>query len=75
MHFSRPVKMGKLLKKIKKLNTIACYYKIKQDLTAQNKYRSLFKKVYVRKTEKAYHNPFIIENALAMVPKFCKKHL
>lgn len=49
MHFSRPVKMSKLLKKIKKLNTISSAYKIKNDISIQNKYRSVFKKVYLRK--------------------------
>lgn len=75
MHFSRPVKMGKLLKKIKKLNTISSFYKIKQDIAVQNKYRSVFKKIFLRKNQKIYNNQMIIENALLYIPKFCKKHL
>lgn len=75
MHFSRPVKMSKLLKKIKKLNTISSAYKIKNDISIQNKYRSVFKKVYLRKNQKTINNPLIIDNALLFVPKFCKKHL
>lgn len=60
MHFSRPVKMSKLLKKIKKMNTISCFYKIRQDIASQNKYRSTFKKVFLKKSEKCIHNPLII---------------
>lgn len=75
MHFSRPVKVGKLLRKIKKLSTISSFYKIKHELGVQNKYRSAFRKIYLRKTEKPINNPFIIDNALLMIPKFCKKHL
>lgn len=41
--------MGKLLKKIKKMNTISSYYKIKQDIASQNKFRSAFKKVFLKK--------------------------
>lgn len=37
MHFSRPVKVSKLLKKIKKLNTISNNYKIKNDIAGINK--------------------------------------
>lgn len=69
------MKVGKLLRKIKKLSTISSAYKIKHDIAVMNKYRSVFKKVYLRKQERTIHNKEIIENALLMIPKFCKKHL
>jgi len=75
MHYSRPVKVSKLLKKIKKLNTISNFYKIKHDIAAQNKYRSVFKKIYLKKNERCINNPTVIDNALLFIPKFCKKHL
>ena len=75
MHYSRPVKMSKLLKKIKKLNTISSFYKIKHDIAAQNKNRSVFKKIYLKKTERCTNNQMVIDNALLFVPKFCKKHV
>lgn len=40
-----------------------------------NKYRSVFKKHYLKKQQKTIHNKEIIENALLMIPKFCKKHV
>lgn len=49
MSFARPVKMAKLLRKIKKMNTISSHYKIKQDTASANKYRSAFKKVFLKK--------------------------
>lgn len=58
--YSRPVKVAKLLKKIKKLNMISNFYKIKQDISGQSKLRSFFKKVYLRKTERTITNPLII---------------
>lgn len=74
MYFSRPVKVSKLLKKIKKMNTISTHYKIRQDISSQNRLRSIFKRVFITKRIKTENEPLIIETATAYIPRFCKKH-
>ena len=75
MYFSKPVKVSQLLKKVKKMNAISTHYKLRGDISNQNKYRSLFKKLYLKKTEKTIHNPYVIECAFAYTSKFTKKHI
>ena len=74
MNFSRPVKINQLLTKIKKMNAISFQYKIRQDISNQNKYRSAFKKVYLRRYEKSITSPLVTETAMVYSPKFTKKN-
>lgn len=57
------------------MSTLSQHYKIKQDISAPNKLRSLFKKIYIKKKEKTISNPLIIENAVVFIPKFSSKHI
>ena len=73
--YSKPVKVQKLLRKIKKLSMISNHYKIKQELSSISKERSLFKKKYIKHKQRAIHDPLVLESALLYELKFCKKNL
>ena len=74
INYSKTVKLDQLLAKLKKLNAIAPHYKIRQDISNQNKTRSYFKKVYLKKTESTVTTGLVLETAMVYCNKFTKKN-
>ena len=56
------------------MNEIAPIYKIRGQQSGVNKLRSMFKRKSIKKLEKPIKNSIVVENAMAYVPKFSKKH-
>lgn len=54
---------------------MSSYFKIKQDISAQNKLRSVFIKLYLKKTQRTINVPQIIDNAVIYNPKFSSRHV